>query len=242
MESGLRRGGNNPPHPRPRAPERSWKRKPAGEYRSRRAFALLDHLNRFAADQIPWLDNDLFTGGDAFGDLDSIVDAPPRAHAFLDRRVFRDGEHFLDSREGDDGVERHRDNTLASFDDDVRLGERTRTKHALTVGYLGFDHQRAVALGNGGREARDLSLVFIRVALHSEINRLADADEPRFALGNREAQTQRMGAYQCHHRRAGGQILSHRGLAFAHGTVDGRSDDGIVQLLARDLELGTALH
>ena len=51
-----------------------------------------------------------------------------------------------------------------------------------------------------------------------------------------------MSAHQSHHRRAGRQVLADGGLAFADGAVDGRNDDGIGELLARDLELGAALH
>jgi hypothetical protein len=51
-----------------------------------------------------------------------------------------------------------------------------------------------------------------------------------------------MSAYQRHHWGAGRQVLSHGSLTFAHGTVDGRNNDRIAQLLARDFQLGAALY
>ena len=44
------------------------------------------------------------------------------------------------------------------------------------------------------------------------------------------------------HRRAGGEELAHRGAPLAHRAVDRRGDDGVHELLARQLELGSALE
>ena len=50
-----------------------------------------------------------------------------------------------------------------------------------------------------------------------------------------------MDAHQRGHRRAGAQVLAGRDLSLAHGAVDGGDDHGIGELLAGQLQLGSAL-
>ena len=176
-------------------------------------------------------------------DFDLFTDAASGTHALFDSFFLRHGENLLDAGESDDRVARHGDDLLAGFDDDVGFGERTGAQRALGHWALRL---RSSTFGCSQRWPARAARPGLGICSVSPSTVSSTVWPMRtssgFALGYRQAQAQRIDAHQGHDGRAGRQILADGGLAFADGAVDRRNDDGIGELLARDLELGTALH
>ncbi len=71
---------------------------------------------------------------------------------------------------------------------------------------------------------------------------LPEADVGGGALGHGQLQPQRVLAHDGEDGRAGGAILAGEGMAFANDAVDRRAQRRVVELLARERELGSALR
>ena len=82
----------------------------------------------------------------------------------------------------------------------------------------------------------------VLVALDADADDQAGLQVGRLALGHRELKPQRVGAHDREHRRAGRAVLADGHLTFPHGAIERRAQHGVLELLARDLDLGPALR
>ena len=122
-------------------------------------------------------------------DLDLIAETTTGTHAFLYRAVASVTVRIF-SMPAKVTMELLGTVTMRwpACDDDVGLGERAGTKVATVVGHFGFDHQSPVVLGDGRGESHDAPVICVGVALHGEVDGLAEFNEPGFAFRYREAQ------------------------------------------------------
>jgi hypothetical protein len=186
-------------------------------------------------------ENHDIAGRDAFDQLDAIADAQSGADALFVRLAVLDQQHFLDARKHHQRILRN-DNRGIVGGDDLGLGKGARPQAAGLIGDLRFDRQRPRAFLDRRADPRDATLVSRRVAFHDDAYQLADLKAGGGTLRHCQLQTQRMLTHDGHDRCTGGAIFTGKDHALADHAVDRRSQRGIVDLLARQRELGAALQ